>query len=250
MLRPPTINRAEKILVYGSEGTGKTTSWLNIAKWYEATESDGQFYVIDTDRAVLHMLESSNQYPTDRIHVREAYEWQDYEEALREFHPLLRQHDWLVVDFAGQAWEAVQDWYVSKFYDPDPVNFWVQQREMNKKGLEGWVDWPTINKVYGGWVKDLCFPRQRYQLFLTAQAAPISDTDPAKTKALYSRFGSRPKSQKNLGYQVHTVLYQSAIRPGEVKASTVKDRERTPLEAAPIAEFAVDYLVGVAGWLM
>jgi hypothetical protein len=141
MLRPPIPTRRERILAMGSYGTGKTSSWLSIAQWSMLTGSDSRFYVVDTDLSVNHMIE--NHPARDRIQVWDAFEWEQYEGAIEQILPMLRHNDWLVVDFIGQAWEAVQDWYVGKVYKTSIEDFFMSAREQIKQGspLDGWKDW-------------------------------------------------------------------------------------------------------------
>jgi hypothetical protein len=249
MLRPPIPTRRERILAMGSFGTGKTSSWLSVAQWSVLTGSDSRFYVIDTDASVNHMTE--NHPARDRIQVWNAFEWEQYEAAIEQILPMLRHNDWLVVDFIGQAWEAVQDWYVSRVYKTSIEDFFMTAREQIGKGspLDGNKDWSIINKVYKSWLNKVMFTNDA-QIFVTAQAEGLRDTDDRTMKATFQKVGARPRGQKNLGHQVHTVLHYTAIRPGDLYLTTVKDRERQGLEGAKLNDFTVDYLVGVAGWEM
>lgn len=249
MLRPPVPTRRERILAMGSFGTGKTTAWLTIAQWAHVTGSDAQFYVIDTDAAVAHMIES---HPArERIHVHHAFEWTEYEEGIERYLPALRPQDWLVVDFVGTAWEAVQDWYVAQIYKTSIDDFFVEARQSAKSGnpLDGWKDWSVINRVYKSWINRVIF-RNPAQVFLTAQAEGVRDTDDRSVKQIYGKVGMRPRGQKALGHQVHSILLFSALRPSEVTLTTVKDRERRVVESERLNDFTVEYLMGVAGWEM
>ena len=204
--------------------------------------------MIDTDYSVEHMLQSGD-YPRDRIHTYQAFDWEEYEKATDEILPRLIPHqDWFVVDFMGQAWEACQDWYVAQVYNTGIDQFFLEARQNpNKGGLDGWKDWSVINRVYKSWANKVFF-RNQAQLYVTAQAEPVKDTDDRQIKAIFSQAGQRPKSQKQLGYQVHSILMMRSFRPGDITMTTVKDRERVPVEGQPLADFTTDYLIKVAGW--
>ena len=47
----------ERILLYGSTGTSKTYSWLNIARWSQRTKSPALFHCLDTDNAITDQLD-------------------------------------------------------------------------------------------------------------------------------------------------------------------------------------------------
>lgn len=249
-LMPPTPQRRERILSYGPEGGGKTTAWLSIAKWAEATGSDAQFYVLDTDYAVEHMIESP-EWPSDRIHVWNAIEWEEYDAAIDEILPKLRRQDWVVSDFVGTAWEAVQDWYVRKIYHTNIDDFFMEARANAKSGnpLDGWKDWSVINRVYKSWINKVVF-RNDAQVFLTAQGEGVRDTDSRQLKATFGRVGIRPRAQKQIGHQAHSILLMQALRPNEPTITTVKDRGRVSLDSHRFSDFTLDYLVPVAGWML
>lgn len=247
MLRSPHPDIRERILGMGSLGTGKTTSWLQIALWLQNTGSPGRVYAIDTDRSVKHMLATIPEYAAlQNIEVAEVFHWTEYVDALDRFRAIAGPQDWIVADFVGSSWEAVQSWYVDKIYGESVDNFFVQARQ-GGDNLDGWKDWSVINKVYKKWMNDLIH-RTDCQIFLTAVAEAIRDTDDRALKATFGPHGVRPIGQKHLGHQVHTVLLYRSLMPGEIYLSTIKDRGRTPIEGSKLNDFVADYLIGVAGW--
>lgn len=248
MLAPPSPLTRERILAIGSPGSGKTTAWLSIAFWAQATGSDAQFYVLDTDFAARHMLLSSPKYgDLTNVHVYEAIEWEQYTAAIADILPKMRPQDWLVVDFMGSAWDAVQEWYVAQVFKDDIGSFFMQARKGGGEALDGWRDWGVINRVYKQFANDVLF-KCPGQLFTTAVAEAMRDTDDRAMRSVFGPHGVRPRGQKHLAHGVHTVLLLMAPKAGEVMITTVKDRERAPLNAAKLNDFAVDYLVNVAGW--
>lgn len=250
MLRPPDPRVRARILNYGAEGTGKSTGWLNIARWSADTGSDAQFHVLDTDDSAETMIVMGD-YPEANIHIHQAHHWDEYKAFRQAVVDAVRpRHDWIVMDFAGSAWEAVQDWYIENTRGQNQADYFMSVRESGGKALDGWEDWQFINREYREFINPLVYGNGAH-MYLTAQATKVGDRDDRKLKALYSRVGQRPVGQKALGYQVHTVLHSNALRIGEIYMTTLKDLKGVKhLDAHPLADFTVDYLVGAAGWQM
>ena len=250
MLRPPDPRIRAHILNFGGEGTGKSTGWLNIARWSADTGSDAQFYVLDTDDSAETMM-IMGDYPEANIHVWPGREWDDFAKFNDAVMPLVRaRHDWVVVDFAGTAWEAVQDWYLEHIFGQDMGEYFMSVRQSAGQEMDGWRDWGTINKVYRDWANPLVYGNGAH-LYMTAQATKLGDRDDRKVKALYAEIGQKPVGQKALGYQAHSVLYSNAVRPGEIFLTTLKELEGVKrLEAKKITDFTLDYLIGAQKWQM
>jgi hypothetical protein len=244
---------SERILLYGDPGAGKSTAYLNIAKWSQATGSDAQFYIGDTDNAVGRMLAS---YPDlTNIHVHQLVLWQDYVAFRNQVMPVLRPQDWLIVDFVGDAWPAVQDWFVTEVHGETPEDYFLAVRKaMQGKALgafEGFTDWSVINKQYRGWFHRL-INQATYNVLCTSKAEPLSNsnkpTEDPTFRSVFAKVGKKTVGQKDLPYSFHTLLLAGEDARGFRTLSTVKDRERKPLEGVRINEFALDYLKAVAGW--
>lgn len=248
MLRPPDPRVRARILNFGAEGCGKSTGWLKIARWCADTGSDAQFYVLDTDDSAETMM-AMGDYPEDRIHVWHAYEWEDYRKYEREVVPLLRpKTDWVVMDFVGNAWEAVQDWYIENTTGQAQEEYYMSVRQAGSQGLDGWKDWQFINKNYRAFINPLIYGNGAH-VYMTAKATKIGDRDSREAKALYSGVGMRPEGQKALGFQALSVLYSYALRPNEPHMTTLKDLEGVKrLENQRINDFVIDYLVGAQRW--
>lgn len=251
MLTPPPGVR-ERILSVGGFGSGKTTSWLNIAKWSHDTGSDARFYVLDTDSSVGHMLSvPDSQYADlDNVTLFEVYDWTEYTEALNASTAAVRPNlDWIVVDFASSAWDAVQEYYVAQVYKTNIDEFFFEQTKARKSGnpLDGWKDWSIINRLYKQWANTLIHRHQGH-VFMVAGAKVLSDSADRSVRALFGAHGIQPTGQKHLGHLPHTVILNRVGGPGEVFMTTVKDRERPVMDNVALHQFAVDYLVTVAGW--
>jgi hypothetical protein len=243
----------ERILIYGPAGSGKTTAWLDIAKWSARTKSDARFYVLDTDFAVDRMVAS---YPEihPNIVIQTGYDWNDYMAFQRNVLANARPHDWVIVDFVGTAWEAVQQHYIEEVFNKDIGDYFLYVRKAsNEKGLEGWTDWSVINGLYRQWFNPLIF-KSRANVLCTAKATPLSSdrnpTEDTTTRQTFLRYGVKPQGQKDLQYPFHTLLITGRDAKGTRTISTVKDREREEVSGLAVASFTLDYLKNIAGWEM
>jgi len=251
MLQPPP-GIHERILGLGGFGSGKTSMYLNIAKWSKETGSDARFHVIDTDNAVQHMLSvPTSQYKDlDNVIVTEVAEFPEYIDALDAANASIRSGlDWLCVDFASQAWDAAQEYYVGQIYKKGMAEFFLQQAQLRSGSspLDGWKDWSVINRLYKGFSERII--RSQGHVFLVAGAKALGDKEDRSVRALFGSHGVRPTGQKHLGHIPHTILLTRVATPGEIFLTTIKDRERPVLDGtAQLGEFALDYLVNTAGW--
>ena len=253
MLRPTRVPPFERILAFGIFGSGKTYAWLKIAQWAHKTKSPARFFVIDTDAAVERMLWSEEfKDVADRVIVRPVFEWPEYVEALNEFLQQATEHDWIIVDMIGSAWDAVQSYFVDEVFEKDIGQYFLEVRKAreNKKNLapfEGWKDWPVINKLYLTWATKLAY-QARCHVFVTTQEDRVTEEDEKQIQTLFGGLGFKPKGQKQLGHQYHTVLRFHYARPGDWRVTTIKDRQRPMLDGQPVKDFVLDYLVKVAQW--
>jgi hypothetical protein len=267
----PTDPAPERILAFGPAGSGKTTNFLNIAKFAHTTKSTAKFYVLDSDFAMDRMIsgypsipysihgDPAFQHPDPTLTIFPVYEWMEYERALKEIHRIAKPGDWVSVDFIGNAWSAVQEHYVNEVFHKDLGQYFLQVRKDLDKdakslgALEGWVDWQVINPLYKKWVNTLLF-RGRYHLYATAKSDNLSSekkpTEDAQTRQLFLRYQVKPVGQKDLPYQFHTVLL-TGRRGDDIRTITaVKDRERLEVSGAEVKNFTTDYLVNVAKWAL
>ena len=249
MLRS-TGSDPERILAMGPFGSGKTFSWLKIADWAQKTGSPAHFYCLDTDAAVTRMLNSAGNFShLTNVTVTNVWEWPQYEKALESALRVAKPEDWIIVDFVGSAWEAVQEWYVDQIYDADIAEFFLDARKSMRSGnpLDGWKDWSVINRIYRRWVTKMVQDCPAH-VYWTATAEAIRETDDKSNRALFGTHGVKPRGQKHLGHQVHSVLLFQPFASGEWFLTTVKDRERPRLEGLKVSDFVIDYLVNIAKW--
>ena len=252
----PSYPVRERILLFGPGGSGKTTSHLQIAKLSQATSSPARFFIGDSDDSVARMLSAG--YPgLTNVSLHPLYDWADYTAFADLVLDSATADDWVVIDFIGSAWQAVQDHFTQEVFHQEIGDYFLQARKLVKdpaKGLgalEGWTDWQVINALYRQWVTRLLF-KGRYHVLATCKADQLSDARkpleaPADRQLLLS-FGSKPVGQKELIYQFHTVLVTGRDARGSYTLNTVKDRERVELRGHTVSNFALEYLKGVGGW--
>jgi len=257
MLQPQSPkSRRERILYMGAWGTGKTTAWLNIAKWSLQTGSPSKFYVVDTDNALEAFLEPGTQYEDlvgkdGNVEWVRAYEWEEYMSAYENFGPKLTREDWLVIDFITPAWDAVQSYYIQEMFSDDPVEYFLAIRREKKGGsaFDGYKDWSQINRIYKTWMNRMLHRAQGHK-FMTAEVATMGQGETKENRATFGSFGVKPKGQKQLGHQPHTLLLGKVDRQGDITMTTVKDREREAVVDHSYTEFTVDYLCNIGGWTL
>ena len=254
MLRAPNEKAGEKILVFGNSGTGKSTAWLTIADMAQKTKSPAHFYVLDTDNAIESRMLGQGFPHLNNVTVFECFEWTQYKAAMEKVCELAQPHDWVIVDLVSQAWTAVQDYFTQEVFHKGMGDYFLEVRKTLAAGaqslgaLSGWTDFIVINGLYNAWVAPLLI-RPRFNVYTTAESKMIRDDEKDKsTKLYFGPLGVKPAGQKNLPFQHHTVLLSSEPRSGEYVLTTIKDRVREKLNAAPWTNFATDYLVKVGGW--
>lgn len=245
---------SEKILAIGPYGAGKSYAWLSIALWAQRTQSDAQFYVISTDDATNRALSSAEFSALTNIHDYPCFVWTDFKQASAAIRPMIRPQDWLVIDLLDPAWEAVQAYFVEQVFNEDIEDYFLQARKETKgakgnfKALDGWKDWPVINRLYKGWANPL-FLQTKANIYATAKAEPVSaDTDDKETRLLFGPYGVKPKGQKETGNLFHSILLFTYPKAGEYYLTTIRDRQRAVVEKLPLSNFVVQYLVKLAGW--
>jgi hypothetical protein len=277
--RPPGPRR-ERILAMGSAGSGKTRMWMSIAKRYEQLKTPGTFYVLDTDMAVPVMLGGDTfasladrtqwldyepslsgtgkwvprgeVIENPRLVVMEPWEWPEYVDASAHIKAHQTNDDWAVSDLHNPAWSAVQDYYIDLIFKKDAVDFYTEARVANKKGgaLDGDKDWSVINRMYKEFMTP--FVRSRGHLFICTGTKGVQTeggrVDAKEVRVTYGAHGVKPEGQKMTDHLVNTVIFAKEFTPRVWTWTTVKDREREPMVGTPANDFAMDYLVKIAGW--
>lgn len=251
-----TMRTRERILAFGAQGTGKSNAILTVA----AKTPTAQFHVIDNDYSESYNRALDLEYQScDNVivHRTDPDNWAELRDTVADVVPQVGVDDWLVVDSMTPTWAAVQSWFISEVHGQDEDAYFMEVRKAKQAAkkdskslgaLEGWMDWPVINRAY----KRLYSMLQgcKGHLYMTAEMRSISEDDDKEVRGRFGPYGVKPDGQKRLGYFPSTVLLFTKSRAGEYALTTVKDRNRVELEAEGFENFLKDYMVKVAGWKM
>lgn len=270
ILRPPRVPPFERILAFGIFGSGKTYAWLKMAAWAHKTKSPARFFVIDTDAAVERMLWSEEfQSIADRVIVRPVFAWPEYVAALDEFLAQATENDWIVVDMIGNAWDAVQSYFVDEVFGKDIGQYFLEVRKArgdkrNLSPFEGWKDWcvdtETEILTKRGWLRYDQLKVGDEALVLSSEPygsmwEPILNVyiGPRRTRKMLQLEGA---SHSSLTTVDHRWLVESQRR-GSYKlvwktSETLTASERIPMSAprldAPCNPVYPDSLVELVAW--
>lgn len=256
-LHPPG-NRRERILAYGGSGSGKSSIWLNIARWMENTNAQGKVRVIDTDFA-WEAYRPTDGSLDNRIVVADAWDWKDFTPAAQRLTRAkdISPDDWLVVDLVDKVWSKAQQGFFEYLTDRPFDEFLADAQKNNVNvGGEWGSNWGVINKMYSGFMDNIM--RWRGHVLCCAPEAEVRQPDRAgkggdseQIRNLFGRVGVKPQGQKDLPHIFHTVLLMQAagsVASPEWRMLSVKDRERALLKGEKVDQFVLSYLMKVAGW--
>ncbi len=268
-------NLTERILLIGAEGTGKSYDWLKIADLAQRTGATTKFYCVDTDNAIRRMLAEEFPHLTN-VELTIAIDWEEILAAVRKYVKTVGPEDWLIVDMFGPSWDEVQDFYTNEVWGQDFGSYMLEVRkqiEHVKKeydakvaagqkvdpkkdappssvyegGFQGWKDWNVIKAIYRPLTKAIM--KCPCNLLCTAQTDMFNQSEDEKSlRMMYAGYGVKPRGEKRIGHLFHTVIWVQHPQPTLWWASTIKDRGRKILQGDRLNNFAVDYLVKVAGW--
>lgn len=258
MALTPPYPLQERILVIGLYGSGKTRAWLEIARLAQKSGSDARFYCIDTDDGTMRLLYTEFR-DLQNVEVRRVLEWEEYVAAAGEFAARVRPLvDWLVVDMIDLSWDEAQNEFVEEVHGKDLASYLLEVRRAMEEdstlyasGFSGTSDWPVIKALYRQFIQTVLF-RHRGHVFACAPVEKLDydrETDKV-ARLLFGSHGVKPRGEKRLGHQFHTVLWLNQPTVGDFRLTTIKDRGRPSLDAARLSNFALQYLVQVAGWTL
>lgn len=243
----------ERILLYGAGGVGKTRAALSIAN-----RIDGNMWVIDTDYSASYdrMLATEFSHLGNvSANVVGPDDFMGVMDQVRALKGVVGPGDWVVLDSISPTWDAVQSWFVEQVHGQNIEEYFLAvrarradegRRARTLGALDGWMDWPVINKVYFRLYAELMgLPAN---ILLTAEQQAISDDDGRDIQSTFSSVGVKPRGQKKLTHVTHTILLMSKSRVGEYSFTTIKDRGRKEVEGQKVNDFALDYLMAIGGW--
>lgn len=256
----PSTPRRERILVYGGPGSSKTRSWLTIADLYRKMKSPGTFYHLDTDDAYDANVEEFPALAESGIVVSQyVYDWEMYTEVAKEFAAKAGPDDWIVTDLFDKGWEEAQNYFSEQVFGVDKGDYFLAARmemeESKKKNknlqpFDGWTDWSVIKPLHAQWANNVIF-RHKAHVYLAATQKPISRANDKKDVIdTFGHLGSKPGGEKSIGvHGVNTVIKFTQKVKGTWIMDTAKDRgSRDIMDGTVNKNFAMDYLVRLAGW--
>lgn len=255
----PSIRPRERILVFGTAGTGKSTGILEVARKCPTDT----FYVADSELTNYDRLLATAFTDLDNVQVTPVSEWTEWVEFVAKTNSVMGPDDWQVVDMMTPTWDAVQSWFIDQVHGVDIEEFFIEKRKAMQKirdaakpgqqtpkgfsainGEDG--DWQVINKqMFRLYNEMLKCPGHTYWC---AEQDKIGKDDDKEVKAAYGAYGIKPKGQKKLPHVPATSIWLTKSRVGNWAMTTIKDRGRVEVEDEPLENFARDYLMKIAGW--
>lgn len=244
--------RAERLLLVGSWGSGKTTAYFKIAEWLDKTGSPAQVFIIDPDYKAA--LDPNAMLPN--VHIYDELEtWREYKNAAVKCREQAEKGrgDWLVVDMCDRVWNAAQAGYVEMTFGVDVDDFYVAWRKEDTKGgnpfnADWGKDWQAINRLYDGFMYQVTrFPGN---VLMTTSPEPMRDDEKDKDLIrLYGKWGIRPAGQKRLGHLAADCLLLTQTSKGW-SYSQMRGTGREEFKNEPLDDFVMSYLIGKAGWTL
>ena len=253
----------ERILAYGTGGTGKSTIPWQIMR--RATTARG--YMLDIDYSpsagVIGSFEYPELYASGRMEIAPVMpeEFAKQLVQIEDWDKEATEDDWLFVDSATHGWTAVQGEYAEEAFGHSRAQHHLDARRKqlrtNAKTMnpfEGDTDWNVIKPMYFQFYAALA--RWPGHVYITAEQKPLGDRDKGDDKQVFGAFCFRPDGESKLRHITRTVVWMKKTRGGEFEYTVVKDRGREskgvvedrPWGMERSEDFVKRYLVEVAGW--
>lgn len=273
-LRPQLMTR-ERVLGFGVQGVGKSNAILTLARrcpndtfWVLDNDYNSYMRLLETDfLEILNRPPTVSDVPTHpevQAHVLgnvvvydlDVDSWAPYSPIIGQVVRTQKRDDWLVLDSMTPTWDACQGWFTELVFDKGIDEYFMEVRiakEKSKKkddallgAFDGWVDWQVINKQYAAFYSVIL--KSPGHIYMTAETDKLAKEEGKEIKGVFGPHGVKPKGQKRLGHIPMTVLLMTKDRAGSWYMTTIKDRGRGELVNQPVADFATDYFMKVAGW--
>lgn len=244
---------AERILLYGGSGVGKTNTALDII----SNVAEGNMYVLDADYSGAYDRALATEYSDveDRVTVYSVdQEWEPWIEQVRktvaEADP---DHDWIVLDPVHASYDWVQNWVLEQVHGGDLARMLMDLKKANPdpkdygRARSELMNWELVKKEYNKlWG---AINRWKGNLILTAEAKPVrSNEKDDEVRMLFGPLGFMPAGQAQLKHVCSTNLFLDHPSRGKWRITTIKDRNREEVDKMVVDSFSEDYLVGIGGW--
>jgi len=215
------------------------------------TQTDSKIYALDTDYRAPQSLEHIDIWEKC-VDLRQPQEWDELQEDTDYILKTGGKDDWLVIDQADQPWGYVQAYYIEQIMGKKPHQFFFDFKKGGGRGnpMAGAYgeNWNIINQMYRDWMVRQVL-RFKGHVLAVAKSEPIGEGDEALARKYFGPYGVKPRGQKDLGYQFDSILLTKFGRTGnDYQLTTVGDTNRAKLDEQPLNDFAVEYLVKIAGW--
>jgi len=173
--------RGLKLGIYGDFSTGKTHFALTCPE---------PIFIIDTEMGASPLYHSFEGKDIKVLDVAEEDGVNSWEKVISAVDFILTQEEvgTIIIDSASDIWDWCQEYSKVKVFHLTPIDRLKQQ----------W-DWGTINKLYNGLIWKLV--KKNCNLVITAREAEVYAGAGQPTNI------TKPKWQKNTGYQLDFVLH-------------------------------------------
>jgi hypothetical protein len=260
----------ERLCLFGHAGSGKSQTTLNILRY----QTEAHAWVADMDYSFSYERLVATEYPdvADRVHIFTIdTQWEMFTQTLDEMIESAddKRGDWITIDPTTTTWPMVQTYYSDQVHGEDLSDHLLQIRAEAQQMIEAAkgknkdeqaaaakyydkeaasdMTWPLINKLYSrGFYQKLQHWRGNFILVCEADKLGSRAT-PAEIEE-YGYVGQKPKGQKSLPFVAATNLYLAHPEKDKWTITTIKDRGRKLVDKLQVQNFALDYLVEVAGW--
>jgi hypothetical protein len=250
----PSSLAPERILAFGSPGSGKSKGWGDIAQMYRVTGTTGHFHVLSTEDQTSRVRDAYPPSETDpgwdaNVTVHECRDWPGLEAATKTVLAAVTGDDWVIIDELGKPWEWVSQYYddtrpKKRAVSDDPFAL----EDGPKRDAEAWV---AIKKVYYRWLNGIMLDRP-WHVYACAHEDALrveggwKDSDDAVN--VFKYIGYRAVTEKTAPYMLKSVLWCRRTARDKWVITTVKDPARDYLHDQPVLTFPATYLLSVAGW--
>lgn len=243
--------RREKILLCAGAKTGKSTAMLSVAFWSWKSGDPRKFYIVDFDDAIPDLLLDPKYEGMDNYELMSVGpDWEEWLTTSDEVTQKAQKGDWIFFDMVDRGWRTVQEWYSLTVNKQSRAQMLLSAA---KEGKTGWdlsrgIEWSVVNAQWDAFIKPPLLASKAH-LFFTSEITDLgSDGGTADQKKDRREFGRyKPAGQKNLPYQVRSILRMERLARGRV-LYTLGDRARKELNGDEMTDFFQVYLKGVAGW--
>lgn len=192
------------------------------------------------------MFESEGK-PMTGIDLSVAFEWHELEAIRERYEREVKPNEWIMIDRMDLTWPMVQRWYTRKKYDEELAVLMLKKAQEIKKSFmvaprfdQG--SWQVINEAYETFVLTILY-KLRCNVVMTAGIQGADENSPMD---LFGGLGIKPRGQKELGHQPHSVfLLRQLKEKGQLiwTITTGKDLpKRERFDGMPIWDFAIQYL--------